>query len=140
MHLRWARVGSGVEYDCELSDIWSLGVIAFYLHAKLPAFDVAQGAGSWDDISGSENCPFWQNINSSGWYPPFPGALVQFINMLWRAHPSERPSFTQLELAIKGDANTIAEFPGLRWLAEPVNDKASFIAELRRSCPDKTFK
>lgn len=134
------EVSGGVKYDCELSDVWSVGVIAFYLHGKLPAFKVAGGAGSWDDITGTDNEAFWRKTKSSGWYPAFPEGLMQFINVLWRTTASKRPSFENLEAAISGDASTIAQFPGLQWLAEPVNDSAAFISELRRSCPGKTFK
>jgi serine/threonine protein kinase len=130
----------GKKYDCELSDVWSLGVIAFYLHAKLPAFIEADGVGSVEDIVGADNDPFWQKIHASGYYPFFPSALVQFINQLLRNSPKKRPSFNQLELAINGDTDTIAEFPGLQWLAKPVNDRQSFIDELRSCCPGKTFR
>jgi len=131
------EVSSGVQYDCESADVWSLGVIAFYLHSKLPAFE--GGAERFDDIMGTCNSPFWQQIRASGYYPSFPDGLMKFINMLWRGDPSERPSFSQLELAIKGDMDTIARFPGLQWLSQPVNGAAAFIKELRNSCPGKTF-
>jgi len=134
------EVNAGVEYDCELADIWSVGVIAFYLHAKLPAFSVAGGVASWDDVIGGENIPFWQVIKSSGFYPAFPTGLVQFINTLLRTDPTKRPSFNQLEQAISGDADTIAQFPGLQWLGQPVNDSSNFIRELSCSCPGKVFK
>jgi len=134
------EVNLGIKYDCELADIWSLGVIAFYLHAKLPAFSAAGGAGCWGDITGSDNDPFWREIKSSGWYPSFPSGLIQFINVLWCTDPAKRPSFNQLERATTSDSDTLAQFPGLQWLAQPVNDSAAFIRELRNSCPGKTFK
>lgn len=137
---RAPEVSSGVQYDCESADVWSLGVIAFYLHSKLPAFCVEGGAGSFDDIMGACNDLFWEQIRSSGYYPSFPEGLVKFINMLWRGDPAERPSFSQLELAIKGDIDTIARFPGLQWLSQPVNGTAAFIKELCNSCPGKNFK
>lgn len=135
------EVSRGAKYDCELSDIWSVGVIAFYLHGKLPAFKVAGGAGSWDDIQAEgDNERFWKRIDQSGSYPDFPDGLKQFINTMWRSDPTKRPSFSQLDMAIDGHAETIAQFPGLSWLGQPVNDPATFIEELTRSCPGKTFK
>jgi serine/threonine protein kinase len=134
------EVTLGMKYDCELADIWSVGVIAFYLHAKLPAFESGGGIATWDDITGADNSPFWQQIRSNDWYPSFSEGLVQFINMLLRKEPEKRPSFIQLEKAISGDADTISKFPGLHWLSQPVNDSTSFLRELRCGCPGKAFK
>lgn len=134
------EVHSKQKYDCEASDVWSVGVIAFYLHAKLPPFTVAGGVATWDDVKGTGNESFWRKISSSGYYPDFPGKFKEFINMMWRPDPTDRPTFSQLDLALGGDSETIAKFPGLAWLAEPTNDAAAFIDELRRSCPGKIFK
>jgi serine/threonine protein kinase len=134
------EVSSGIKYDCELSDVWSIGVIAFYLHAKLPAFRVGGGAGVVDALIGEQNEPFWSTISKSGWYPAFPEGLKEFINVLWRVNPDKRPRFADLERAITGAADIIEKYPGLKWLADPVNDATSFISELRASCPTKTFR
>merc|ERR1712151_523893 len=40
------EVSGGQQYDCELSDVWSVGTIAFYLHGKLPAFQAGGGVGN----------------------------------------------------------------------------------------------
>lgn len=133
------EVHSKKSYDCEASDVWSVGVIAFYLHAKLPPFTVAGGVATWDDIKDESNDSFWNKISSCGYYPEFPDGLKGFINTLWRSTPSLRPTFSQLEQTIGGDTDTVANFPGLQWLAEPTNDAQDFIDELRRSCPGKTF-
>jgi serine/threonine protein kinase len=134
------EVTSGIKYDCELSDVWSVGVIAFMLHGKLPAFTGGGGVATYDDVKGAENEAFWKKIHTCGFYPAFPDGLVQFINALWRTDPAARPTFSQLDAAISGDKEVISSFPGLDWLAQPVNNEAEFISELRRSCPDKTFK
>jgi len=134
------EVTLGGKYDCEAADVWSVGVIAFMLNGKLPAFAQGGGVALWDDVTGTGNERFWRKISSSGYYPPFPDELQQFINMLWRKDPGQRPSFSHLEQAINGDEETIAQFPGLKWLSQPVNDVPTFIDELRRSCPTKTFK
>lgn len=123
------------EYDCEASDVWAVGVIAFILHAKLPAFSQAQGVAEWSDISGEDNERFWQKITTNKFYPEFPDELRQFINALWRTNPTERPTFGHLELAISGDAETISQYPRLQWLAQPTNDIDAFAAELRRALP-----
>jgi serine/threonine protein kinase len=133
------EVSSGVKYDCERSDVWSVGVIAFILHGKLPAFTSGGGVASHDDVEGPNNESFWRKINSCGYYPAFPNRLVQFINALWKSDPTSRPLFSQLEQAIKGDQAIISKY-GLQWLAEPVNDESEFISELRCSCPGKVFK
>lgn len=127
---------AGRQYDCESSDVWAVGVIAFVLHAKLPAFEQGQGVAKWSDIAGADNDKFWQKITTCGYYPEFPEGLRQFLNALWRTNPTERPSFGQLELAISGDAETISQFPGLQWLAQPTNDVDTFAAELRRALPN----
>lgn len=132
------EVGNGKSYDCELSDVWSIAVVAFMLHAKLPAF-YQGGAASWHDVRGSDNAVFWQKIQACGFYQTFPDGLKQFINTLWQADPSDRPRFSNLDLAISGDEKTLAEYPGLRWLAEPLNTIDEFIGELRRAAPDKKF-
>ncbi|CAE7751397.1 CIPK11 [Symbiodinium sp. CCMP2456] len=133
------EVSGGRAYDCEWSDVWSVGVIAFYLHGKLPAFSSGGGVASWDDVSGTSNEDLWRKIVSCGYYPQFPEELRFFINALWRIDPSERPRFNQLEKAITGDTETLNQFPGLHWLARPVNDAADFIDELSRSCPNNSF-
>mmetsp|Transcript_55359 Transcript_55359/g.132063 ORF Transcript_55359/g.132063 Transcript_55359/m.132063 type:complete len:410 (-) Transcript_55359:5-1234(-) len=130
------EVSSGRKYVCEASDVWSVGVIAFYLHAKLPAFTQGGGVGSWADVSGTENTLFWSKIEKSGYYTLFPPDLKKFINTLWRKDPTERPSFRQLEDAIQGSAETLQAFPGLQWLADATNDQAEFVAELRRTRPN----
>jgi len=127
---------AGAQYDCEASDVWAVGVIAFLLHAKLHAFEQGRGVAKWSDVSGAENYQFWQKIITCGYYPEFPAELRQFINTLWRANPAHRPSFDQLELAICGDVETISQFPGLQWLAQPTNDIDMFAAELRRALPN----
>jgi len=126
----------GQAYDCEASDVWAVGVIAFILHAKLPAFEQGQGVARWSDISGVDNEHFWQKITTCGYYPDFSDDLRQFINTLWRTKPDERPTFGQLELASHGDVETISQFPGLQWLAQPTNDIDTFAAELRRALPN----
>eukprot|EP00928_Gymnodinium_smaydae_P053604 TRINITY_DN37556_c0_g1_i1.p1 TRINITY_DN37556_c0_g1~~TRINITY_DN37556_c0_g1_i1.p1 ORF type:complete len:404 (-),score=92.59 TRINITY_DN37556_c0_g1_i1:136-1347(-) len=133
------EVSSGKTYDCESSDVWSVGVIAFYLHGKLPAFQSGGGVASWSDVFGPDNAQLWNKISSSGYYPTFPDRLKQFINTLWRIDPKERPSFSQLELATHGDEATLGAYPGLAWLADPTNDVSAFIGELKRSCPNRTF-
>ncbi|CAE7236269.1 CIPK20 [Symbiodinium pilosum] len=133
------EVSGGKAYDCEWSDVWSVGVIAFYLHGKLPAFSAGGGVASWDDVSGMGNDMLWRKITSCGYYPPFPDELKSFINALWRTDPAERPRFSQLEKAMQGDVETLNQFPGLHWLARPVNDAADFIDELSRSCPNNSF-
>ncbi|CAE7258949.1 CIPK11 [Symbiodinium necroappetens] len=133
------EVSGGRAYDCEWSDVWSVGVIAFYLHGKLPAFSSGGGVASWDDVSGTSNEDLWRKITTCGYYPQFPEELRFFINALWRIDPSERPRFNQLEKAITGDTETLNQFPGLQWLARPVNDDADFIDELSRSCPNNSF-
>jgi len=130
---------TGREYDCEASDIWAIGVTAFILHAKLPAFDEGGGIGKWSDILGADKERFWQKIAKSTHYPEFPDELKQFINVMWRINPTERPSFGQLELAISGDAETLSQFPGLRWLAQPTNDIDAFAAELRQYLPNSVL-
>jgi len=127
---------TGKQYDCEASDVWAVGMIAFVLHAKLPAFEHGQGIAKWSDISGAGNEVFWQKIANSRHYPKFPDPLRQFINTIWRTNPTERPSFAQLELAISGDAETISHFPGLQWLAQPTNDIDTFAAELSWALPN----
>lgn len=133
------EVSGGRAYDCELSDVWSVGVIAFYLHGKLPAFTAGGGVADWKDVNGPNNDQLWNKIISSGYYPVFPEELKSFINTLWRLDPGERPRFTQLDKAINGDDEVVKEFPGLKWLARDLNDIESFIDELSRSCPNKTF-
>lgn len=133
------EVASGVKYDCELADVWSLGIIAFYLHAKLPALAVCGGPGTFADFTGDHNGPFWDNVNSNRYYPAFPESLTKFINVLLRTEPGKRPSFRELDLAVKGDLATLEQFPGLQWLNQPVNSSTAFLNELRRSCPSKTF-
>ncbi|CAK0875984.1 unnamed protein product [Prorocentrum cordatum] len=39
-----------------------------------------------------------------------------------------------------GDRDVLEQFPGLEWLAEPVNDELEFIDELRRSRPNLVFR
>lgn len=39
-------------------------------------------------------------------------------------------------MAISGDVETISQFPGLQWLAQPTNDIDTFAAELRQSLPN----
>eukprot|EP00929_Paragymnodinium_shiwhaense_P112037 TRINITY_DN80291_c0_g1_i1.p1 TRINITY_DN80291_c0_g1~~TRINITY_DN80291_c0_g1_i1.p1 ORF type:complete len:444 (-),score=88.83 TRINITY_DN80291_c0_g1_i1:81-1271(-) len=127
------------EYNCELSDVWSIGVIAFYLHSKLPAFQGGGGCGSFDQIAGKENNTFWQAIDMSGYYRRFPDDMRAFINALWQRTPEERPSFEQMERAIMGDEEVFARFEGLRWLAQPENSVEDFLTELRTCRPDKNF-
>jgi len=127
---------TGKQYDCEESDVWAVGMIAFILHAKLPAFGQGQGVAKWSDISGADNGVFWQKIAKSRQYPKFSDNLKQFVNTMWRTNPTERPSFGQLELAISGDVETLSQFPGLQWLAQPTNDIDTFAAELRRALPN----
>lgn len=131
---------TGENYDCQLSDMWAIGVIAFMLHAKLPPFVQGGGVGQWTDIVGPNNEQFWRRIESSGYYPTYPDSLKSFINSFWRREPTERPTFGQLELAVGGHEDTIAAFPGLSWLAKPVNDVDAFMSELRRTSPLKTFR
>ena len=133
------EVSGGRAYDCEWSDVWSVGVIAFMLHGKLPAFNAGGGVADWRDVSGPNNEQLWHKIISSGYYPVFPEELKAFINVLWRTDPNERPRFSQLEKAMNGDEEVIREFPGLQWLCRPVNEVESFIDELSRSCPNNTF-
>lgn len=134
------EVTGGKSYDCELSDVWSVGVISFYLHGKLPAFQAGGGvADPLKHCSGPNNDPLWKKIQDSGYYPNFPEELKGFINTLWRLDPNERPRFSQLEKAIHADEEVIREFPGLQWLGRPVNEVESFVDELSRSCPNKTF-
>jgi len=133
------EVSGGRAYDCEWADVWSVGVIAFYLHGKLPAFNAGGGVADWKDVSGPNNDLLWRKIITSGYYPVFPEELKGFINALWRLDPSERPRFSQLEKAITADDDVIREFPGLQWLARPVNEVEGFIDELSRSCPNNTF-
>eukprot|EP00438_Fugacium_kawagutii_P034422 Skav211613 [mRNA] locus=scaffold3083:240318:240860:+ [translate_table: standard] len=133
------QVSGGRSYDCEWSDVWSVGVIAFYLHGKLPAFSAGGGVAEWSDVSGPNNEQLWQKIINSGYYPTFPEELRHFINTFWRVDPTERPRFSHVEKAIDGDEEVLRDFPGLQWLARPVNDVESFIDELSRSCPNKTF-
>jgi len=127
------EVVAGKRYDCEASDVWSVAMIAFVLHAKRFAFGVT---AKWSDISGPDNEVFWQKIANSGAYPEFPDNLKQFLNAIWRINPAERPSFGQLELAISGDVETISKFPGLQWLAEPTNSIDTFEAELHLALPN----
>eukprot|EP00930_Biecheleria_cincta_P064880 TRINITY_DN50569_c0_g1_i1.p1 TRINITY_DN50569_c0_g1~~TRINITY_DN50569_c0_g1_i1.p1 ORF type:complete len:396 (-),score=60.24 TRINITY_DN50569_c0_g1_i1:450-1610(-) len=133
------EVSSGKTYDCEKADVWSVGVIAFYLHGKLPAFSSGGGVGSWHDVGGPDNFTLWSKIAGSGYYPQFPDHLKEFINCMWRMEPAERPSFGELEKAVQNEAETLAKFPGLQWLAMPTNDTDAFISELSRSCPGKSF-
>jgi len=126
---------TGEQYDCEASDMWAVGVTAFILHSKLPAFKEGGGVATWSDISGANNEVFWQKIAKSKSYREFPDELKHFINAIWRINPTERPSFGQLELAISGDAEILSQFPGLRWLAQPTNDVDTFAAELRQYLP-----
>mmetsp|Transcript_54998 Transcript_54998/g.103032 ORF Transcript_54998/g.103032 Transcript_54998/m.103032 type:complete len:389 (-) Transcript_54998:58-1224(-) len=133
------EVSAGKSYDCEWSDVWSVGVIAFYLHGKLPAFSAGGGVASWDDVSGQENDRLWKKIETCGYYPQFPAELKSFINALWRLDPTDRPRFSQLERAVSGDEEILSQYPGLQWLCRPVNPAESFIDELSRSCPNKSF-
>eukprot|EP00440_Ansanella_granifera_P071805 gb/GFBE01077924.1/.p1 GENE.gb/GFBE01077924.1/~~gb/GFBE01077924.1/.p1 ORF type:complete len:390 (+),score=68.68 gb/GFBE01077924.1/:1-1170(+) len=133
------EVNAGKSYDCELADVWSVGVIAFYLHGKLPAFAQGGGVASWTDIGGPSNEVLWRKITGCGYYPDFPQELQQFINTMWRTDPAERPRFSQLEAAMGGDEESIQQFPGLRWLSEAANSIDAFVDELARSCPNKQF-
>jgi len=130
------EAATGKQYDCEKSDVWAVGMIAFVLHAKLFAFQQGPGIATWSDVSGAQNEIFWKKIAKSRHYPKFPSELRQFINVMWRIDPAERPSFAQLELAINGDMETISKFPGLQWLAQPTNDIDTFAAELRWALPN----
>ncbi|CAJ1365863.1 unnamed protein product [Effrenium voratum] len=56
------EVSAGKSYDCEWSDVWSVGVIAFYLHGKLPAFQAGGGVADWKDVSGPANDKLWRKI------------------------------------------------------------------------------
>jgi len=134
------EVQAGKEYVCELADVWSVGVVAFYLHAKLPSFVQGQGIGNWSDIGGEDNLAFWNKIEGSGFYRQFPADLKQFVNAFWRKSPKERPTFEHLILAINGDKETLTTFPGLQWVAKPTNDIAEFYAELRQTKPDVVLK
>jgi len=49
------EAAAGRQYDCEASDVWAVGVIAFLLHAKLHAFEQGRGVAKWSDISGADN-------------------------------------------------------------------------------------
>lgn len=133
------EVCAGKAYDCELSDVWSVGAIAFNLRAKLPAFRQAGGAGAYSDMVGPDNAQFWEKIERSGRYNVFPPEMKKFINCMWRSSPEERPKFNQLESAISGDETILKRFPGLTWLAKDVNDEESFIKECRLTRPDKKF-
>jgi serine/threonine protein kinase len=126
-------------YDCELADVWSVGVVAFYLQAKLPAFKVAGGAALPTDMVGPDNAQFWNKIEKSGWYNKFTTEQKNCINCMWRADPKERPTFASLEKAIARDATALAQYPGLQWLAEDVNDDEAFLSECKRTRPDKKF-
>ena len=60
------EVTGGKSYDCELSDVWSVGVISFYLHGKLPAFQAGGGvADPLKHCSGPNNDPLWKKIQDS---------------------------------------------------------------------------
>merc|ERR1712176_624098 len=134
----------GFEYDCELSDTWSVGVIAFMLHAKMQPFGnppSCPGIGTWDDLlHGQDNANFWKRYreHSERHLTPRPmhHRFKEFINTLWRINASERPRFSQLKLAIDGDSDTIEQFPGLAWLADPVNNAFDFVQELVILKPD----
>lgn len=126
------------QYDCEPADVWSVGVIAFYLHAKLPLPVEGRAIVRMQQDSGPDNTVLWQTVLRN--YPVFPEGLRGFINSLWRADPLQRPSFEQLEKAMGGDGDALEKFPGLRWLAEPVNDASEFVKELRRHRPDLEFR
>jgi len=130
---------TGKSYDCQQSDIWAIGVIAFMLHGKLPAFSQGGGVADWKDITGPDNDGFWKKIQSSGYYSPFPDDMKKFLNCLWRKDPAERPNFLQLDDALRGEPDVLQQFPGLEWLNQPVNDMEDFMAELRRTQPSKTF-
>lgn len=136
------EVRAGASYDCEASDVWSVGVIAFYMHGKLPAFKGSGGAGGvghWDDIVGPDNEEFWTSINGCGYYPAYPDELRALINALWRIEPTDRPSFGDLERAITGDSEVLEKYPGLKWLNKPHSNEEEFHDELRRACPRKHF-
>jgi len=122
-------------YNCELADVWSVGVIAFVLHAgRLPFLT---GITRFEDVAGPDNEQLWNKLERVGMR--FPDGLKRFLNALFRQDPHERPSFAQLEAAMAGEAVVLDMFPGLQWLAEPVNNQREFIAELRARRKDLKF-
>lgn len=129
----------GRAYDCQASDVWSVGVVAFYLHARMPVFVNHRGAPSHLDVGGPDNQRLWERIIQTKWYPPVPDNLRNFLNTLWQKDPTQRPSFEDLDAARLGDASALARFPGLRWLSQPTNSDAEFASELRSNCPGVTW-
>jgi len=127
---------TGKQYDCEASDVWAVGMIAFVcMRSSLHSSTVkALPNGPISRVPVTKY--FGKKIAKSRHYQKFPDPLRQFINTIWRTNPTERPSFAQLELAISGDAETISQFPGLQWLAQPTNDIDTFAAELRWALPN----
>ena len=80
------EVSGGRAYDCEWSDVWSVGVIAFYLHGKLPAFREGGGVADWRDVSGESNEILWRKISGSGYYPKFPEEKNCFHDVRYVLH------------------------------------------------------
>lgn len=136
------EVERGQEYDCEASDIWSVGVIAFMLHTKRHAFTQGGGIASRYDITGPDNEKFWTRIESNKFYAhaPFPDGLKKFINTLWQKDPMDRPTFSHLKAAIDSESenhNRVLElFRGLAWIAQPTNEDAEFAEEMLLTRPD----
>ena len=62
----------------EWSDVWSVGVIAFYLHGKLPAFQAGGGVADWKDVSGPANAAPAGGFFGAGMFgPEFSGRNVR---------------------------------------------------------------
>jgi len=129
---------SGAVYDSERADVFTAGIVCFLLKQPIPPFHAYFGGikvigeegptGSW-----------WENQ----YFPNFASGadgLKAMINCLWRKDPKRRPTFKQLQLAIKGDADVLKLFPGLQWLAEPISDPLEFVLELREHRPDLSLK
>eukprot|EP00929_Paragymnodinium_shiwhaense_P114747 TRINITY_DN83242_c0_g1_i1.p1 TRINITY_DN83242_c0_g1~~TRINITY_DN83242_c0_g1_i1.p1 ORF type:complete len:665 (+),score=128.83 TRINITY_DN83242_c0_g1_i1:145-2139(+) len=128
------------EYDSELADVWTVGIILFFLMVHHFPFAIMEwdGIGTFEDVKAEDNASFWRKYEEKTeqkGLPPLDDDLVHMLNTLWQHSPQKRPTLDQMKLAIESDPYTLKEFPGLRWLAGPLSPPLDFVRELRKRRP-----
>lgn len=125
-------------YDSERADVFTVGILAFLFRQPFPPFHPY--FGGYGKLTEDGMPANWWRAPEFANFAKGAEDLKGLINCLWQRNPIKRPTFQKLQAAMFGDAEVLAEFPSLRWLAGPLSEPLEFVLELRAHRPNLSMK